>query len=155
MDWYPSSKSIETKPLAVIKNDRGAELPACGGGFDTVTGTVAVAFNSSAGIVTVMVFGVTETGVRMLDPKFTVAPVAKLLPVMVRYIKSALPVKANGGDSRVTTGGATGGGGGLVTVKNTIPVTDPDVAVICAIPAATPVATSPFTVAMLGFSLLN
>jgi hypothetical protein len=120
MDWYPSSKSIETKPLVMIKKDRGgADVPAWGAGFDTVTGMLAAAINSSAGIVTVMVFEVMEAGVSMLDPKFTVAPVAKLLPVIVRYVRSALPVKATGGDSRVTTGGAGGGGGGVVTVRNT------------------------------------
>lgn len=140
----------------MIKKDRGAEVPACGAGFDTVTGMVAAAFNSLAGIVTVMVFEVMETGVSMFDPKLTVAPVAKLLPVIVRYVRSLLPVKASGGDSRVTTGGAIGGGGGgVLTVKNTCPVTEPAVAIICAMPAATPVATLPFTVAMLGFSLLN
>ena len=155
MDWYPSSKSIETKPLAVIKKDRGEEVPAWGAGFDTVTGMVAAACNSLDGIVTVMVFEVMETGVSMLDPKFTVAPVPKLLPVIVRYVRSVLPVKASEGDSRVTTGSSIGGGGGVVTVKNTCPVTEPSVAVICAMPTATPVATLPFSVAMLGFSLLN
>jgi hypothetical protein len=138
----------------VIKKDRGAEVAAWGAGFDTVTGMVAAAVNSAAGIVTVMVFELMETGVNMLDPKFTVAPVAKLLPVIVRYVRSVLPVKAIGGDSWVITGGAGGGGGGVVTVKNTCPVTEPDVAVICTMPAATPVATLPFTEARLGFSLL-
>ena len=155
MDWYPSSKSIETKPLAVITKDRGADVAAWGAGFDTVTGMVEAAVNSAAGIVTVMVFEVMETGVSMLDPKFTVAPVAKLLPVIVRYVRSVLLVKASGGESRVTIGGAGGGGGGVVTVKNTCPVTEPDVAVICAMPAAIPVATLPLTVARVGFSLLN
>lgn len=139
----------------MIKNDRGAEVPAWGAGFDTVTGMVAAAFSSLAGIVTVIMFEAMETGVSMLDPKLTVAPVAKLLPVIVRYVRSVLPVKASGGDSRVTAGGAIGGGGGVVTVKNTCPVTEPAVAVICAMPAATPVATLPFTAAMPGFSLLN
>jgi len=75
---------METKPLSVMKKDRGAEVAACGAGFDTVTGMVAAAVNSAAGIVTVMVFELMETGVSMFDPKFTVAPVAKLLPVIVR-----------------------------------------------------------------------
>jgi hypothetical protein len=102
-----------------------------------------------------MAFAVMEAGVRMLEPKFTVAPVAKLLPMIVRYVRAALPVRARGGDKRVITGGMGGGGGGVVTVRNTCPVTLPEVAVISAVPAATPVATSPFMVAMLVFSLLK
>jgi hypothetical protein len=156
MDWYPSSKSIETKPLAVIKKDMATEVPAVGAGFDTVIGTVAADTSSLAGIATVITLAVTETGVRMLDPKFTTAPGAKLLPVIARFLRSPLPVRASGGDSRVITGDpAGGGGGGAVTVRNTCPVTEPDIAIISALPAATPAATLPFIVAMSGLSLLN
>src|SRR5579862_2100461 len=84
IDWYPSSKSIDTNPLLVIRNGRVVDVAACGAGLETETATVAADFNSAAGIVTVIVLAAMEAGIRMLDPKFTVAPVAKLLPIIVR-----------------------------------------------------------------------
>jgi hypothetical protein len=83
----------------VIRKDRGADVAGAGAGFDTVIEIVAAVCNSFAGTFTVMVVAVMVVGVKMFDPKFTTAPVAKLLPVIVRYVKSVPPVIARGGDN--------------------------------------------------------
>ena len=49
MDWYPSSKSIETKPLSVMVKGKAFDVEAPGAGFDTLTSSDAVARNSAAG----------------------------------------------------------------------------------------------------------
>ena len=60
---------------------------------------VAAVCSSFAGTLTIMVVAVTVVGVKTFDPKFTTAPTAKLLPVIVRYAKSVPPVIAKGGDN--------------------------------------------------------
>src|ERR1700693_2401381 len=98
--------------------------------FATLTSCVDEVCSSVAGTVTVIDVALIVTGVNTFAPKFTVAPVAKLLPVIVRSVRAALPVNAMGGDNRDTIGAAGGGGGGVGTVKNTFPVMAPAVAVI-------------------------
>src|SRR3984957_6903121 len=56
-----------------------------------------------------MVVGETEVGMRMLEPKFTSAPLTNPLPVIVRGTKSPLPASAIGGESRVMLMGQSQG----------------------------------------------
>ena len=53
-------------------------------GFVTLTDTVRAVENSATGIVTVTAVEVTADGVNTSEPKFTIAPVMKPVPTMVR-----------------------------------------------------------------------
>src|ERR1700727_2332199 len=108
-------------------------------GFVTVTAKVAAAAKSAAGTWTVIEFAEMVAGVRMSEPKLTTVLAAKLVPVIVRYCKSALPLSAIGGDKVEIAGKTGGGGGGVVSVKNTIPVRLPTAAVTYEGPAISPV----------------
>src|ERR1700730_10390357 len=99
IDWYPSSKSIETKPFSVMVKGRAFDVAMLGSGFDTLTSSEDGACNSAAGTVTVIVVSRTDTGMRTFEQKFTTALALKLVPLIVRYVRSPLPVKASGGDS--------------------------------------------------------
>src|SRR5579862_940859 len=102
-------------------NGKDPEVPALGAGLVTVTnngwlgGVTAV--NSAAGTVTTIVVGETEVGIRILEPKFTSAPLTKPEPVMVKGIRSPLPARAIGGESRVIVTGQLQGAD--VTVNGT------------------------------------
>src|ERR1700730_6014462 len=99
MGGYPSSKSIETKPLSVMVKGRAFDVAALGFGFDTLTSSDDGACNSGAGTITVIEVSLIETGKRTFEPKFTTAFAPKLVPMIVRYFKSPRPVKAMGGDN--------------------------------------------------------
>src|SRR2546430_3752133 len=76
----------------------------------------------------------------MSEPKLTTVLAAKLVPVIVRYCRSALPLRAMGGDNVEIAGKTGGGGGGVVRVKNAVPVMLPTAAVTEDGPAMRPVA---------------
>src|ERR1700722_8371692 len=69
----------------------------------------------------------------------TTAFAPKLVPVIVKYCKAVLPLSAIGGDTCEIAGETGGGGGGVVRVKNTVPLKVPTVAVAKDAPATRPV----------------
>ena len=86
--------------------------------------------------------GLTDVGVRILEPKFTSAPLTNPLPEIVRETRSPLPANAIGGESLLIETGQLQGA--AVTVSDTPLLTALCAeAVICTVPAVTPVA-SPF-----------
>jgi hypothetical protein len=113
-------------------------------GFVTVTFTVLAVAMSVAGIVATICVLVTEEGVIAgLDPKFTVAPLAKLVPVMVSVNAAPLTV-AEAGAIELSVGPETAlivndrlpdeppPGAGLVTVTVAVPAVAISAAVIAA-----------------------
>jgi hypothetical protein len=81
----------------------------------------------------------TVAGVKTSEPKFTTVLAAKLVPAIVRYCRFALPLIAIGGDNFEIAGKTGGGGGGVASVKKTMPVIVPTLAVAEEGPATTPV----------------
>ena len=114
-------------------------------GFVTVTFTVPAVAMSAAGIVTPIWVLVTDEGVMAgLDPKFTVAPATKPVPVRVN-VKAAPPAEAEAGAIEVSVGPETAlivndrlpevppPGAGLVTVTVAVPAVAISAAVIAAV----------------------
>src|SRR4029077_9603683 len=84
---------VKADPLIV--NDRAPDVPPPAG-FVTVTFTVPAVAISAAGMVATICVLVTEEGVIGLDPKLTVAPATKPVPVRVN-VKAAPPAAAEVG----------------------------------------------------------
>src|SRR4029077_1407782 len=89
-----------------------AEGPPPGPGLVTTTGNIPPVARSAAGILTVMTVPVLVTGTRAAgsEPKLTVAPVAKFVPLIVSR-RIPLPALALAGTKDVTVGT------GLFTLK--------------------------------------
>ena len=90
---------METKPYSLTTKVIGFDVSGVAPVLVTVTDKFAAVAKSAAGTCTVIEFAVTVAGVRTSDPKFTTAVVPKFVPVIVRYCKSALPLRAIGGES--------------------------------------------------------
>ena len=114
-------------------------------GFVTVTFTVPAVAISAAGIVATIWVLVTEDGVIAgFDPKFTVAPATKPVPVRVN-VKAAPPTVAEVGASEVSVGAEAAliandtdadvppPGAGFVTVTVAVPAVAISAAVIAAV----------------------
>ena len=114
-------------------------------GFVTVTFTVPAAAISAAGMVATICVLVTEEGVIAgLDPKFTVAPATKPVPVRVN-VKAAPPAAAEVGAREVRVGAEAAlivndrlpdvppPGAGLVTITVAVPAVAISAAVIAAV----------------------
>ena len=114
-------------------------------GFVTVTFTVPAVVMSAAGIVATICVLVTDEGVIAgLDPKFTVAPATKPVPVRVN-VKAAPPMVAELGAREVSAGPAAGlivndrlpevppPGAGFVTLTVAVPAVVISAAAIAAV----------------------
>jgi hypothetical protein len=85
--------------------------------------------------------GLRDDGVKMLEPKFTKAPLTNPLPVMVRETRSPLPASARGGESLLMVSGQLQEA--AVTPSDmTLLIAPCADALICAVPSDTPL-TSP------------
>src|ERR1700676_522804 len=92
--------------LLIVKGE-AFDVPPPGAGLVTVTFIVAPVAKSAAGMLTVILVGVIESGVRGgLLPKVTVAPAAKLVPLMLRRKDVVLAVALAGASGAVIVGTA-------------------------------------------------